>query len=836
MKPYLVKLALAASVSATAMSPVYAEAQEQGATTAQQSGDIVVTARRTEESLQDVPVAISAFTSEALDRSTVQELSDLSTIASGLNFNAEGGKSTINVSLRGLGQLPVGLTTPGVVTYFNNIAIPSLGSSIPTYDIANVQVLKGPQGTLFGKSTLGGAILVNTVQPDMDEFGGYLKGTYGRFGYTAIEGAINLPIVEDKIAIRIAGQVRKQDPRTRALDAEFLALPEVQALGASDPGAKSYPGFDDIDTKSLRASLTITPSDRISNTTVAEYFEANELASSLYLTKADFTQLQPVLGFLMGDANRAANAVQIAALAEAYAQQNPRGAFDGGVNGGRNYRKSFAVVNTTDLELNDYFSVRNIFGYRKNTNEQSINTASVPILDPGGIVNPGLGGATTQPFISYYAEQRYVRDYIDNDFQVIYEGDTGLKGILGAYYSVDGPAGPSGDQFTVFSSLGRLAPTTTHVKNESFAIYGQTTIPLTEKLNFNIGGRYSWDRSEFCYNPGNTTTFESVGFSECKQNIADRVGSATETIDGFGSVVSKDDYATWTVGFDYKVHDDLLLYVTSRRGVRPKSLNFPLFESDAVTCPSGNYSTACVDLRGYQTTKQERVTDIEIGNKLNFYLGDGRGRLNIAGFFSKYENATQFLSNSGNFQFPVGTLDAPPAAIAVTAADLHIYGVEIDASFSPSRNFTFGFNAAITKTDVDKLLPVNAGGELGPLVGNFGEEQINKLTPSFSGSVNASWTLPIRPADGDLILSGDVYMTDDYGGQQGLQLEGYTVSNARIDWQGIGGTNLDLGVYVKNLFDEQYISGVSVILPNAPYNSLYLGAPRTWGVEAKYSF
>src|SRR5690606_22404815 len=497
MKPYLVKLALAASVSATAMSPVYAEAQEQGATTAQQSGDIVVTARRTEESLQDVPVAISAFTSEALDHSTVQELSDLSTIASGLNFNAEGGKSTINVSLRGLGQLPVGLTTPGVVTYFNNIAIPSLGSSIPTYDIANVQVLKGPQGTLFGKSTLGGAILVNTVQPDMDEFGGYLKGTYGRFGYTAIEGAINLPIVEDKIAIRIAGQVRKQDPRTRALDAEFLALPEVQALGASDPGAKSYPGFDDIDTKSVRASLTITPSDRISNTTVAEYFEANEGASGLYSTKADFTALQPVLGFLMGDANRAANAVQIAALAEAYAQQNPHGAFDGGVNGGRAYRKSFAVVNTTDLELNDYFSVRNIFGYRKNTNDQSINTASVPILDPGGIVNPGLGGATTQPFISYYAEQRYVRDYIDNDFQVIYEGDTGLKGILGAYYSVDGPAGPSGDQFTVFSSLGRLAPTTTHVKNESFAIYGQTTIPLTEKLNFNIGGRYSWDRSEF---------------------------------------------------------------------------------------------------------------------------------------------------------------------------------------------------------------------------------------------------------------------------------------------------------------------------------------------------
>lgn len=838
MKKSICKVLLGTSAIVGFAVPASAQEAAKQDTAAIESGDIIVTARRTEERLQDVPVAITAFDSKALERSTIQELADVKSIASGLNFNSEGGKSTTNVSLRGIGQLPVGLTTPGVVTYFNNIAIPSLGSSIPTYDVANVQVLKGPQGTLFGKSTLGGAILVNTVQPDLFSFTGYLKGTYGRFDYRSIEGAINIPIVEDKIALRIAGQVRRQDPRIRSLDADFFALPEVQALGGlTDPNAGTYRSFDNVKNDSVRVSLTIKPAEGITNTTVGEYFKADELASGLYLFKADLAALQNTALYpLLGDASRAARAVQIANLAEAYAQAHPRGAFDGGINGGQAYRKSIAVVNTTDIELSDSFSIRNIFGYRKNTNQQSINTAAVPVLDPGGVANPFFGGLVTQPFITYYAEQRYVRDYIDNDFQVIYKGASGVDGLIGVYYSVDGPAGASGDQFTTFSSLGRIPPTTTHVKNRNLAIYSQFTVPLTDRLNFNVGGRYSWDRAEFCYNPGNTATFQSVGFSECKQNIADRVGTSTEFSDGFGRASVKDSYPTWTVGFDYKVTPNLMLYITSRRGVRPKNLNFPLFESAPVTCPSMAYSTACVDLRGYQTIKQERVTDVEIGEKLNFFLGGARGRLNIAAFYSKYENATQFLSNSGNFTFPRGTLDAPPSSLIINAADLNIYGVEIDASVSPDRNLTIGFNGAFTQTDIAKLLPVNTNAELGPNVGSFGAAQINKLTPTFSGTFSASWITPVHPADADLVVSGDLYMTADYGGQQGYQLQGYTLANGRIDLKGIAGTGLDLGFYVKNLFDVQYQAGVSVILPNAPYNSLYLGPPRTWGVEAKYSF
>src|SRR3546814_20750144 len=85
-------------------------------------------------------------------------------------------------------NLPVGAGTPAVVAYLNNVPLPAVGTNIPTYDIANVQVLKGPQGTLFGRNTLGGAILVGTQAPTYN-LGGYVQGDYGRYNYRALEGA-----------------------------------------------------------------------------------------------------------------------------------------------------------------------------------------------------------------------------------------------------------------------------------------------------------------------------------------------------------------------------------------------------------------------------------------------------------------------------------------------------------------------------------------------------------------------------------------------------------------------------------------------------------------------
>src|SRR3546814_17424648 len=87
----------------------------------------------------------------------------------------------------------------------SDLPLPSVGSNLPTYDVASIQVLKGPQGTLFGRNTLGGAVLVSPQAPTYD-LGGYVEGTYGRFDYRTLEGAINIPLVADRVALRVAGQ------------------------------------------------------------------------------------------------------------------------------------------------------------------------------------------------------------------------------------------------------------------------------------------------------------------------------------------------------------------------------------------------------------------------------------------------------------------------------------------------------------------------------------------------------------------------------------------------------------------------------------------------------
>src|SRR3546814_1410558 len=110
-------------------------------------GDIVVTCRRREENAHTVPVSVTAFSGAALEQRNVHELQDLNLITPGLRFSAEGGKTTTTVILRGLGRNPIGEGVPAVVTYFADIPLVGEGTNVPAYDIASIQVLKGPQGT-----------------------------------------------------------------------------------------------------------------------------------------------------------------------------------------------------------------------------------------------------------------------------------------------------------------------------------------------------------------------------------------------------------------------------------------------------------------------------------------------------------------------------------------------------------------------------------------------------------------------------------------------------------------------------------------------------------------
>lgn len=792
-RAFLLATAMSTSVPALAQETSAAQpAATEAAAPAGELDELVVTARRREERLQDVPVSVTAFSSEGLERANVQTATDLRTITPGFTFASEGGKDTMALTLRGIGNLPLGEGTPGVVMYINDVAMPSVGSNVPTYDIANVQVLKGPQGTLFGKNTLGGAVLINTQAPTYD-FTGYAQGIYGRYDHWELEGAVNIPIVDNKVALRVAGQVRRQDPRVRALD--------------------SGPGFDDIHQDSFRASLLLEPTENIRSLTIAEYSKANELAGGLYLLRQNF----PFAAFFGPGLGGALDSQVQGYLATQRA--NLRGAFDDGINGGFADRKQRSIINNTSFAIGD-ITLRNIIGYRKNFSNQLINTGAVgPLTLP---VAPGVN----VPFTLFHASALTRREYLTDEFQVF--GDFGaLNFIVGAYYNKDQSYGAAGSQFTAFSVGGvPAAPVTSHVTNENYALFGQIGYDITDSLTLNAGLRYSWDKVDSC---GGASGADYLTNGECRE-IA-----ATGAIDGVGTVKNKGDAPSWTIGLDYKINPDWMLYVSSRRGYRGANVNTPKFESVFTT---GGSDPACVfgggvcpDLRPFQTTDKETVTDIEIGSKLSFREGGAVGRFNISAFYSKYKNALQFLNVTG--VVPQQAPDTPSnTAFGANISDQSIYGVEFEASVSPVPSFTASFNGAITKVTIDKVtLPDNL-----PTGVVFSEENINKFSPTFSGTFAISWTLPVRPLDSDLEFNADVFTTADFGGQNGEKLPGYNLVNANLSWKQVGGTGLDLGVFVKNVFNEVYYSAPSVLLLTFPISSVYVGEPRTWGVKARYAF
>ena len=179
------------------------------ATASEELGDIIVTARRVEERLQDVPISITVFNQTQLENHNLVDAQDLADYTPSLSASGFGNDNS-TFAIRGFGQ-DIG-TQPSVGVYFADVVAPRGNSSGITvgdgagpgyfFDMANVQVLKGPQGTLFGRNTTGGAVLFVPQKPTTD-FGGYVEASYGNYEMRRFQGAINLPL-SDTIRFRLA--------------------------------------------------------------------------------------------------------------------------------------------------------------------------------------------------------------------------------------------------------------------------------------------------------------------------------------------------------------------------------------------------------------------------------------------------------------------------------------------------------------------------------------------------------------------------------------------------------------------------------------------------------
>lgn len=781
------------------------------------ASDIIVTAQRRDESLSKTPVSVAVVGAEALAKAQVVSEQDLRLATPGLAVRATFNSNQLNYALRGQTKDAFSGTTPGVLPYINEVQIGGAGGSTAFYDLQSVQVLKGPQGTLFGRSATGGAVLFTTAKPT-DELGGYASASYGNYNALKVEGAVNLPLSGDKLMARVAGFYQKRDGFQRNLY----------------DGTRS----GDIDRFGGRGSLTFVIG-ALKNELVVDYLESNSentigILAGLNNTspiRAGTTQLyggtdagtgvpsttatgQAILGGFFGLLGYPpATAAAIAAsrysayfaeyhhypsgLAGFLATQRGRSPFVIDVDANNFYKgKNTIVTNTTSFEISDTATIKNIFGYTKLLSRSAFDVDGSPY----GIFSEGpLGSNTSQDFSTRQ---------VSNELQLVgtAAGDT-IDYVVGGYYSNDRTRT---EQFNFsFDILGDFLggpgfgiPQTLDytITNETFAGYAQGTYKLNDSgLAFTLGARYTSEKVSKLLGQGD----QNLLLSTLPCATATTFTCTNPKSDTFKKV-------SWTVGVQDQVTDDLLLYAASRRAYKSGGFNGTLGPRD------GNAQT------GGDGFAPEKVTDVELGLKFNGRLGSMPTRVSLAGYHN-------WISNNQRVTFSVvGTNQVSLTANVPTA---RTYGVELDGQIKPIQWLTLGgtFNYIHARF-------TNGATFANGLPQNF--DQVPD-TPEISTGLFADIEFPIGNLTGQ--LHGDVYhqsktfVSPVSVNPNGTTISGYTLANFRV---GIAdeATGWSLTANLKNAFNRIYYAGGIPLGEILDVNTLVPGEPRTFTVEARIKF
>jgi iron complex outermembrane receptor protein len=485
-------------------------------------GEVVVTARRRAERLQDVPVAVTAIDSQSLQQNQISSAKNLEKIVPSLQVNSnsvrEGGRYTLR------GQGTTFGSGEGVVVYFAEAPVPQFASGgVGMYfDLDSVQVLNGPQGTLFGRNTTGGAVLFTPKKPD-NGTEGFLEVGYGNYNNREATGAINIPVVADKLMIRFAATGRKRDGFTRNL-----------------ADGKDY---DDLNYWGMRLGIVARPTDNIENYLLLTDNKSEPNGSTWVITHINPT----------GPALRL-----FPRLADEFAAQQARGPRV--INTDTTpvwISKTKALINTTTWTLAPEITAKNIFSYFDSFTAIGYDLDGTPINTISFDKNvPNRGNVSAGALSSAH--------YTTDELQLSGKSfDNKLNWVGGVYYQSYRTGKPMD---TGPMSLGSRTVSIPVENGSSKAAYVQGSLNLgafsdaLSKLNFTAGYRYTWDERNTTVNAWNAQT------GACTTRVAFTPNCAVPFSGKFSA-------PTYTLSLDYHVTPSTLLYATNRRGYKSGGFN-----------------------------------------------------------------------------------------------------------------------------------------------------------------------------------------------------------------------------------------------------------------------
>ncbi len=757
---------------------------------------ILVTAQRRSETLERTPVAVSVLSASALQRQAIVTESDLQIASPGLTIRAGYNSNQLNYALRGQSLDAFSDTRPGVLPYFNEVQLDGVGGgSSAFYDLQSVQVLKGPQGTLFGRNSTGGAVLFTSVKPD-DTFGGYVSGRLGNYKSRQLEGALNIPLVGDTVMARVAGFYEKRDGYQRNLFNNTRA--------------------GNVDRYGLRGSLHFQLSDTISNDLVVDYLHSGGNSLSGLIDSLEPTGILPLIAFtnfgnqplfnalVNGFTGGAAGCNQTTNnCAAAYAAANPtldpgglasylvtqkaRGPYQIESDGPAKYRgRNIIVSNITSIDVGADTKLRNIFGYTYLQNGIAGDIDGTPY----GIDDNGDGGKNDN-----------TRQYSE-ELQLVGKTFGGnLDYVIGGFYSHE-----TNENVTT-SVLFQFAPlivTTNYNKlttRDMYAGYGQGTYDLSEAtgiegLGITIGARYTHEKIRFETLPADTAYLEPP---------AVRATFDFDQQKSFGNV-------SWTLGIQQQVNSNLLIYVASRRSYKNGGYN-------GIQNPVPGKGSA-----GGNEYDLETLTDAEIGLKYRGQIGGIATQFNIA----LYQN---WIKDGQRVAYTL--LGSTPAAVTVNVPRSKVSGFELDGSIRPSSWLTLG--GALNYTNArftDSFVSIGGGAPV--LFGTYPD------TPKWSGSVFGEITVPVRKSI-ELSLRSDLYAQSLFwfastgNRSPGAHVDGYTLVNFRLGIEDRD-AGWSLSAHLKNAFNRVYYVGGIATGELFQFNTVVPGSPRSFLAETRFKF
>ncbi len=805
-----------------------------GVAGAQGIEEIIVTAQKREQSLQDVPISISTFSGEFLEDSGIDTLQQLGQYTPNLSLAYSSQLANNRIILRGVGSVGNSAIEPSVAVFVDGVYIPRPSSVIGTLtDLDIVEVLRGPQGTLFGRNASMGALNIRTRKPE-EEFSGNIRASYGNYDHAQVSGALS-----GGLAPGIAGRLAFQYSDRNGYGENSF----TRDGSDSDVG-----DWDDL---GLRAKLFFEPSTELDIALTADYSRINN-GGSVIEALSD-TVLPEYLGILR------------AILSPTDILTMPSGelpetvdSFDNNVH--QDHRddakdEQWGIAGNIDWRLGSH-SVRSITGYRKWSNDtldESILRLPMDLIrritfyDVETVSQELQILSPTGGFIEYVAGAYfYQEDYeIDQSFDQGPDFCTPVVSNLFTSNFLSFNLSPQTAQFLA-AGVGRdcdeAAQTNalfTRFRQEvsNYALYGQLTVNVTDQLRVTGGVRWTDSNKDGSFLSVVNNPISAPPSPQNPFTIDLRIPEQHPDLK------YDEEELTWLANISYSPVDGVMLFATYATGFRSGGFNPEGFDSIAAATGAD---------RVYET---ETVDNIEIGAKGGLF--DNRVVVNLNYFHTeiddlqdrKFDGVNFLMQNVEELTQQGVELDIQARPVEQLYAVLGVsyldsdFGNFPDATSQPADIAAYRRSVQVSRflgTPVAELAPRDLTGDR------------NHFSPQWQLSLVAEWSdrLPIHGlgwfARAEYQYVSEQNVGSDTNQSPQTMQPGYDIVNARLGLRGAG-DKWEISGFARNIFDQDYCQ-VIFIQPLATSLNLVdpvtgggmqrcvVGAPRVWGVEVAYRF